>query len=156
MSGRWTHWQARGRELFALGRQATMLFDANEPDPEVATLTKGSDVVVCLHGLFANAGVLQHLRRAIRPVAPTLAMSYPVGPGIDTLTNRLASLVGSLPDGVRIHLVGHSVGGLIARHYLDRAGRPEVVQTISIASPFAGLHGARLVGLPIALSLIHI
>jgi len=44
----------------------------------------------------------------------------------------------------RIQLVGHSIGGLAARWFVDAlGGDPRVVQTVSIASPFWGATRAR-------------
>jgi pimeloyl-ACP methyl ester carboxylesterase len=52
---------------------------------------------------------------------------------------QLASLVDRIPQGTRIHLVGHSLGGVVARWYVQEMGGHErVVQTISIATPFGG------------------
>jgi triacylglycerol lipase len=53
-------------------------------------------------------------------------------------------LMRDLPRGLRIHLVGHSVGGLVIRWYVQELGRDErVVQTISLGSPFSGTAHAR-------------
>ena len=107
----------------------------------------GDDVVVCLHGLMSTAGVLRPLRARLdrHPRLHTATMTYPVGPGIGALAKRLAELLTELPDGARIHLLGHSLGGVVVRHFAQEIGDRRVVQTISIAAPFAGLpHAARL------------
>ena len=137
-----------GREVAAFARQAWLLrHDLAEPvTPERAC--NGEDVVVFLHGLFASAGVLRPMRGAIarHPGLHAAAMSYPPGPGVEELAGRLAGLVAALPEGVRLHLVGHSLGGVVARFFAQEAGEPRVVQTISMASPFAGVLGARVLG----------
>jgi pimeloyl-ACP methyl ester carboxylesterase len=57
----------------------------------------------------------------------------------------IASCVARLPPGVRIHLVGHSLGGLAVRWFVQETeSDPRVVQTISVAAPFAGARGAWL------------
>jgi pimeloyl-ACP methyl ester carboxylesterase len=113
------------------------------------------DVVVCLHGLFATAGVLRPLRRRIErhPRVHTASMTYPVGPGIRTLARMLAEVVGDLPSGIRIHLLGHSVGGVVARYYAQEIGDGRVVQTISMGAPFAGVRHAGRLGIGVARDL---
>lgn len=105
----------------------------------------GEDVVVFLHGLFASAGVLRPMRAGVERYAfvRAAALTYPPGPGVIELANRLEAVVRALPEGVRLHLVGHSLGGVVARYYAQESGDRRVVQTISLASPFAGIVGAR-------------
>ncbi len=106
------------------------------------------DVVVVLHGLFATAGALRPLRRRIERLAglPTLAFSYEPGCDVATLSGRLSALLAQAPSRSRVHLVGHSLGGLVARYYVQVAPRdPRVVQTISLGSPFGGTRAAGIV-----------
>jgi len=134
------------REAIAVARQATLLHRDISPAYPTA-LVSGDDVVVLLHGLFATAGVLRPLREHVERTlgAHTASFTYPPGPGVEVLAARLADLVAQLPDGVRIHLVGHSLGGVVVRWFVQElGGDPRVVQTISMASPFAGTRHARL------------
>jgi pimeloyl-ACP methyl ester carboxylesterase len=62
-------------------------------------------------------------------------------------------LLVELPPDLRLHLVGHSVGGIVVRHYAATAGDARVVQTVSLAAPFAGLRGAGVFSLAIARDL---
>lgn len=135
------------REVAAFARQAWLLpRDVMDPVlPEACGADE--DVVVLLHGLFASAGVLRPMRAAIGRHAGlhTATMSYPPGPGVDELAARLGRLVDRIPRRARIHLVGHSLGGIVARYYAHTSRDGRVVQTISLASPFAGVrHAARL------------
>ncbi len=113
-----------------------------------ADVQEGDDVVVLLHGLFATAGVLRPMRRALtrHKGLHAAAMTYPPGPGVEELAERLAALVAPLPSSARLHLVGHSLGGVVARFFAQEAGDTRVVQTISMASPFAGVAGASALG----------
>lgn len=141
-----------GREILSFARQATLLrHDLGAVLPRAAR--PGDDVVVCLHGLFATAGVLRPLRKRLERHrgVHTATMTYPAGPGIEELSRRLGRLVEALPEGVRLHLVGHSLGGVVARHFALRHG--EVVQTISLASPFAGVEGVAWLRLGVARDL---
>ncbi len=135
-----------GREALAFARQAALLhrdLPASAPDQAGA----GEDVVVLLHGLFATAGVLRPLRQHIEREASahTASFTYAPGPGVDDIARRLRTLIATLPDGVRIHLVGHSMGGVVARWFVQElGGDPRVVQTISLGSPFQGTRRAKL------------
>ncbi|WP_437667359.1 esterase/lipase family protein [Sorangium sp. So ce1182] len=161
---------ATGREVASFARQAVLLpYDTLAPVIPAGT-RDGDDVVIILHGLFASAGVLRPLRTSIErhaatsraPRAPgrpgavraeasagsvhTATMSYAPGPGVEALSERLAAIVSALPDGVRLHLVGHSMGGIVCRFFAQEVGDPRIVQTISMASPFGGIPRAGLLG----------
>jgi triacylglycerol lipase len=72
--------------------------------------------------------------------------------GIDELARQLAAYVGAaVPPGQFVDLVGFSMGGLIARYYLQRLGGLERVQRfIAISSPHSGTWTAFLRGNPAA------
>lgn len=110
----------------------------------------GEHVVVLLHGLFATAGVLRPLRGQLETELDchTASFTYAPGPGVDALGQRLAQLVRRLPSGVRVHLVGHSLGGLAVRWFVQElGGDPRIVQTVSLGSPFRGTkHGRFMPG----------
>lgn len=139
-----------GREIAAHAKHAILMrHDVMEPViPE--RVREGDDVVVFVHGLFSTAGVLRPLRRVLErhPGVHTAAMTYPTGPSVAELGKRLSALIDALPKRVSLHLVGHSMGGIVARYYVftQSAHHPKVVQTISMASPFAGIPKAALLG----------
>jgi len=133
-----------GMEALAYARQATLLHHDVERPVLPKDIGDGDDVVVVLHGLFATAGVLRPLRQAIGRLSRvhTATFTYAPGPDVAELCEQLAALNGELPEGARIHLVGHSLGGIVARAYAHDRADVRVVQTISLASPFAGVRGA--------------
>ena len=106
------------------------------------------DVVVLVHGFFATAGVFRPLRNRLAQELrgegelahhPVQIASFTHAPGMSV--RRIAESLGSLVDRIpgRIHLVGHSLGGLVARYYVQElGGDARVAQTISLASPFHG------------------
>jgi triacylglycerol lipase len=136
-----------GREVKAFAHQAWLLHHDVGPIAPAELPRAGADVVVLLHGLFASAGVLRPMKREIERAtgAVTASFSYPPGPGVGELAERLDALIGALPGDARVHLVGHSLGGLVARWWAhSRTRDPRVVQTISLASPFNGTRHARV------------
>lgn len=138
---------AFGREARALLWQSTLMHcDLGVVRP--ADLRSKSDLVVVLHGLFATAGALRPLRRRIERDTgfETATFTYEPGCNVQTLVGRLSDLLESAPASCRVRLVGHSLGGIVARYYVQVAPRdPRVVQTLSLASPFAGTHITRWV-----------
>jgi len=133
------------REAAALARQARLLpRGLAERIPEV----QAEDVVVLVHGFLATAGVLWPLARRLEREAGASVASFThvPGEGIERIAERVAALVGKLPRATeRLHLVGHSIGGLAVRHYATSpTADRRIVQTISIASPFSGVRRASL------------
>src|SRR4051794_23646486 len=102
----------------------------------------GDDVVVLVHGFLASAGVFRPMRARLEREAGAhvATFSHAPGFGVRTIAKKLAELVERIPHGTRIHLVGHSLGGLVARWYVQElAGHERVVQTISLGAPFGGV-----------------
>ena len=135
--------RTRALEATAFARQAYLL-PRDVARPVIPRdVGAGEDVVVFLHGLFASAGVLQPMRAHIgrHRHIHTAATSYPPGPGVRVIAARLAALLAELPEDARIHLVGHSLGGIVARHHGVTSGDERIVSTIALASPFGGIRG---------------
>jgi len=137
--------RARGREALAFAKQASLIHhDFGARLPQAAA---GDHVVVLLHGLFATAGVLRPLKQRIEQEtgAHTASFSYVPGPGVNRIAVGLADLIEQLPRGARVHLVGHSLGGVVARYFVQElGGDPRVQHTVSLGSPFGGTTTARL------------
>jgi len=126
------------REVALMARDITAVVPA-EARP-------GDDVVVLVHGFFASAGVFRPMRRSLVDEARAKVASFTHAPGvgIERIARSLARLVERIPLGCRIHLVGHSLGGLVSRWYVQEMGGHErVTQTISLGSPFGGTERAR-------------
>ncbi|HMR05785.1 MAG TPA: hypothetical protein PKA88_08405 [Polyangiaceae bacterium] len=134
-----------GKEALAFARQAALMArNVNGQTP--SQVLESDDVVVLLHGLFATAGVLRPLSERIQleASAHTATFSYAPGPGVHAIARRLSHLLAELPSGARLHLVGHSLGGVVARWFVQElGGDPRIVQTISLGSPFNGTRSAR-------------
>jgi pimeloyl-ACP methyl ester carboxylesterase len=104
------------------------------------------DVVVLVHGFFASAGVFRPMRRHLTrdTSAKVASFTHAPGEGIERIARSLARLLDRIPAGCRVHLVGHSLGGVVARWYVQElGGHARVTQTISLGSPFGGTERAQ-------------
>jgi pimeloyl-ACP methyl ester carboxylesterase len=102
----------------------------------------GDDVVVLVHGFLASAGVFRPLRaRLEREIGARVAtFTHAPGVGIRRIARQLADTVDAIPRGARVTVVGHSIGGLAARWYVQElSGHRRVARTISLATPFGGV-----------------
>ena len=143
------------KEIAAFARQAWLLrHDVTRPVLPEET-QRGDHVVLCMHGLFATAGVLRPLRKRLERHSGvhTASLSYPVGPGVAALARRVHHTLAELPHDVHVHLLGHSLGGVVARYFAQEIGDPRVLQTISLAAPFAGVRHAGRLGVQVARDL---
>lgn len=143
-----SHLALASQSIGVLAKQATLVRHDTERPIVPLGLRDGDDVIVVLHGLFASAGVMRPFRAGLerRTGVPTATLSYGPGPSVTELSARLRALCAELPAAARLHLVGHSLGGIVCRFYAQEEGDRRVVQTVSLASPFAGLPRARLLG----------
>lgn len=132
--------QLIGGERVALLREVALVpRDLGEVVPEAKA---GDDVVVLVHGFMASAGVFRPLRKRLEAEANArvATFSHAPGMGIVRIARRLAAVVDRIPEGARITVVGHSLGGVVARWYVqEMGGSARVSRTISLASPFGGI-----------------
>jgi pimeloyl-ACP methyl ester carboxylesterase len=133
---------ALGREALAFARQFTLL---HRDVPSVVP-TDARELVVLVHGFLATAGVLRPLREHLEAEGHAVAsFTHPPGIGVQELAARVGEFVAQA-RAERLQLVGHSIGGLAARWFVQElGGDPRVAQTVSMASPFWGARRARLV-----------
>ncbi|GAC1581295.1 MAG: hypothetical protein NVS3B20_12080 [Polyangiales bacterium] len=105
------------------------------------------DLVILVHGLMATAGTFSPAVRHLRTELEVDVRTFTFFPGstLDSIAARIDRAVRAHPKAARVHLIGHSLGGLAARwHVQTMAHDPRIVQTISIASPFMGMDLADL------------
>ncbi len=103
------------------------------------------DIVVLVHGIFASAGVWRPMKQTLSKEtgAKVASFTHAPGVGIERIAKSLAALVERMPVGCRVHLVGHSLGGLVVRWYVQElGGHARVTQTVSLGSPFGGTERA--------------
>jgi triacylglycerol lipase len=108
-------------------------------------LESRDSVVVLVHGMFATAGVFRPLRDTLEDEGfATASFTHAPGFGVATLTEKLSEFLSSLPPTINIDLVGHSLGGVVARYYVQEYPRDRRVrQTVSLGGPFRGTRRAR-------------
>jgi pimeloyl-ACP methyl ester carboxylesterase len=132
--------QLIGVERLALLREVALV--PRDLADVVPRALPGEDVVVLVHGFFASAGVFRPLRARLEREAGARVATFTHAPGVGIrrIARRLARLVDKFPSGTRITVVGHSLGGIVARWYVQEMGGHErVARTVSLASPFGGI-----------------
>ncbi|TWF78416.1 alpha/beta hydrolase family protein [Pseudonocardia hierapolitana] len=116
--------------------------------------------ILLLHGIMDNRSVFTVFRRSLRRrgFGVVHAVNYSVfTEDIRTAAHRLHRQVDELRElagAERIHIVGHSLGGMIARYYVQRMGGSAAVDTlVTLGSPHGGTLAAHLLPTPLARQL---
>lgn len=103
--------------------------------------------VILLHGLFQNRSCLYWLQYRLRAAgySQTISVNTPPWRELEALTEELAKKVDELRIKLKAEsfiLIGHSMGGIIARNYVqNRGGAAYVSDMITLGSPH---HGSKL------------
>lgn len=106
--------------------------------------------VLMIPGIYCNAGIWWWMRRRLSKFGlRTIAINLePLLASIDDLAEQLAVHVERVcadTGADRVILLGHSMGGLVARSYLRRfGGAARVAKVITLATPHHGSDLARL------------
>jgi pimeloyl-ACP methyl ester carboxylesterase len=99
--------------------------------------------VILLHGYAmgrANFLVLAN-RMALAGLGPLVGFEYWTLGGVARPSAALAEFVEAVCAGLgsaQVDLVGHSLGGIIARHYVSTAGAARVAHLVTLGSPHGG------------------
>jgi len=138
-----------GREMLAIAlsvpRMIAYRWLMSDPPPAPAEAP-----VLLLHGVMCNAGVWSPMRRylADRGIAPIYALSYgPPLASIDRFADQVAEKMGAIrhaTGAAQVIVIGHSMGGLVARAYMRRYGTADVRRVITIGTPHQGSMLAKL------------
>jgi triacylglycerol esterase/lipase EstA (alpha/beta hydrolase family) len=130
-------------EMRAIGRAGPRmaLYRWLLPDPPPAP---ASAPVLLLHGVLCNAGVWVGLRRflAQEGIGPVYTLSYgPPLASIELFAEQTAAKIESIlaiTGATSLAIVGHSMGGLVARAYLRRHGGDRVGLLMTLGTPHHG------------------
>ena len=113
--------------------------------------------IVLMHGVFDNRSIFTLLRRGLRRrgFGTTYALNYsPLTDDIRSVAVRLGDLVEEVCEETghdQVHVVGHSMGGLIGRYLVQRLGGDERIHTlVTLGTPHQGTLPAHLVPHPVA------
>ncbi|HVM26563.1 MAG TPA: alpha/beta fold hydrolase [Mycobacteriales bacterium] len=140
----------------AVTRESAERFTLDDLPPVQRGLLLGDVVaagtpILLVHGLIDNRSVFTLLRRALqrRGFGRILALNYsPFTQDVRAAAARLARLVERTCEETgyeRVHVVGHSLGGVVARYYVQRMGGDARVHTlVTLGSPHSGTHAAYL------------
>jgi hypothetical protein len=116
--------------------------------------------ILLVHGIADNRSIFTMLRRSLRHrgfgTIATFNYSSLTG-DLRTVAGRLGTAVERLCEQTgydRVHVVGHSMGGIVARYYVQRLGGDSRVHTlVTLGSPHAGTAPARFLPYPLAREL---
>jgi triacylglycerol esterase/lipase EstA (alpha/beta hydrolase family) len=117
------------------------------PEPETAPEPAP---VLLLHGVMCNAGALNGLRRHLvaRNIGPVYTLSYgPPLSSIELFADQLAARVDAIlraTGTASVAIVGHSMGGIVARAYMRRYGAAKLRSVMTLGAPHHGSVHARL------------
>ncbi len=129
-----------GTERLSFVRELSLMH--RDLAPVVPETRPGDRVVVLVHGFCASAGVWRPLAARLERETGARIASFTHAPcvGVRRIAQSLAELVRRIPEGTRITVVGHSLGGVVTRWYVQElGGHARVERTLSLGSPFGGV-----------------
>jgi triacylglycerol lipase len=116
--------------------------------------------ILLVHGIMDNRSVFTVFRRSLRRrgFGVVHAVNYSLFTGdVRTAAQTLAELVDQLRERTgaeKVHIVGHSLGGMIARYYVQCMGGSAAVDAlVTLGSPHSGTLAAYLMPTPLARQL---
>jgi triacylglycerol lipase len=106
--------------------------------------------ILLVHGIIDNHSIFTLLQRALRRRGFATVSSYDYGlltrdiPAAAALLGEAIEKLAANSGYERVHVVGHSLGGLIARYYVQRLGGDARVHTlVTLGTPHSGTEVAR-------------
>jgi pimeloyl-ACP methyl ester carboxylesterase len=116
--------------------------------------------VVLVHGLIDNHSVFAVMRRSLRRRGFTSVCSWNYSPLLSDVARGAADLGEQLQrvcektGHERVHVVGHSLGGLLARYHVQRQGGDQHVESlVTLGTPHQGSLLAHLLPTPLVRQL---
>lgn len=139
-------WNLVGREALAV-TAAGLLYPFGLMRSKKRTPRQASqNTVVLIHGYMGNSSNFLPLKGYLRAKSITsqvLSFSYGPANGIEKSARELKEFLSRNVRGGTIDLVCHSLGGLVARVYLqDLGGARRVERCITLATPHKGTYNA--------------
>lgn len=116
--------------------------------------------IILVHGVIDNHSIFTVLRRSLsrRGFGRVITLNYsPLTDDLRRVSRRLSMIVDAVCRETgyeRVHIVGHSMGGVVARYYVQKLGGDARVHTlVTLGSPHAGTVYTKVVPLSIARQL---
>jgi Palmitoyl protein thioesterase len=116
--------------------------------------------VVLVHGLIDNHSIFAVMRRSLRRRGFTSVCSWNYSPLLSDVARGAADLGEHLQrlceqtGHERVHVVGHSLGGLLARYHVQRQGGDQHVESlVTLGTPHQGSVLAHLLPTPLVRQL---
>ncbi len=113
--------------------------------------------IILIHGVVDNRSVFTMIKRGLRRrgFGRIITLNYsPLTDDVRVVAERLEALVEALcieTGYERVHVIGHSMGGLVARYFVQRMGGDSRVHTlVTLGTPHQGSELAKLVPHPVA------
>ena len=148
------------RTLDVLGRMQVQDLPPVQRGLVVGDVAAAGTPILLLHGIVDNRSIFTVLRRGLRRRGFGVVASFnyhSLFGDMRQVAVRLADVVEQLCEDTgyeQIHVVGHSMGGLIARYYVQRLGGDEHVHTlVTLGTPHGGTSPARYLPHPMVRQL---
>jgi len=119
-------------------------------------MTDQAEIVILIHGLWMHGLVLLPHQRWLRAEGFAVRrFSYPSWRGgLADNVRLLSSFINETPGAV-IHLVAHSLGGLVALKMLSQEPDARIRRVVLLGTPYAGCHcGLTLAAHPVLATLV--
>lgn len=131
-----------GSELAAIGRTAFWLSTRRDTGPFDATAPHPTPVVF-VHGFLGSSTNFRAIEHALAARGVPNVAHFEYGPRLDW--PRLATRLGRALDAVRVRagvrrvdVIGHSLGGLVARYLVEAQPDAPVRRLVTLGAPYFG------------------
>ena len=136
------NWQAVGREVAALGTVAlSMPLRWVVGDLEFDPTARHRTPVVFVHGFLGDRTNFLAMRTHLASVGIRSFASFSYGPRVDhqQLAAELGRTIAGICDATgsrQVDVVGHSLGGLVARYLVESGGRQVIRRLVTLGAPY--------------------
>lgn len=146
-------------EAKAIARQASLMWLHRNRDRHARPIAPSSEkVVVFVHGFMAAGPVFDPMRAEVekRTQLPCFDFTYKSVRSFEAVAHEFDRYIAHRFKNKRISLVGHSLGGLVCRYWMQDFAGPllgQVDSLITLATPHAGTRRSVLAMGPLSAAL---
>ena len=133
----------------ACGRARSRRAEPGTARPGPLTARAAETPILLVHGIIDNHSIFTLLQRALRRRGFATVSAFDYGlltrdiPAAAELLGEAIEKLAANTGYERIHVIGHSLGGLIARYYVQRLGGDARVHTlVTLGTPHHGHRGS--------------